>query len=280
MFLLYLGLVVPFDDGMPLLCLSWLPYALAAAGYCGDDLYQRFRHGEFRDTRAIAAERPEGLPENASAQDARAALARACARCASSPGARRPPTPPSVGGAPAAGSLLEPVLTPTLLEKCAVLAQRFPQPGPAQGTALVPPNFYDRTARPPNTFEGHPRPEGDDVLLLCYVVVARRDVHQRMQDVLGIDCDDSNFFLAIRGSMVMSIGGRGWAGGLQLEAQLGLPCGFFDQLFYRDVRRGSTGFWGVGVFDAKQVAGAVEIAEDETYVMPSSSFAGFSPYMR
>ena len=78
MFLLYLGLVVPFDDGMPLLCLSWLPYALAAAGYCGDDLYQRFRHGEFRDTRAIAAERPEGLPADASAQDARAALARAC----------------------------------------------------------------------------------------------------------------------------------------------------------------------------------------------------------
>ena len=74
--------------------------------------------------------------------------------------------------------------------------------------------------------------------------------------------------------------GRGWAGGLQLEAQLGLPCGFFDQLFYRGVRRGSTGFWGVGVFDAKQVAGAVEIAEDETYVMPSSSFAGFSPYRR
>ena len=95
MFLLYLGLVVPFDDGMPLLCLSWLPYALAAAGYCGDDLYQRFRHGEFRDTRAIAAERPEGLPADASAQDARAALARACVRCASSPGARRPATPPS-----------------------------------------------------------------------------------------------------------------------------------------------------------------------------------------
>ena len=272
MFLLYLGLVVPFDDGMPLLCLSWLPYALAAAGYCGDDLYQRFLHGEFRDTRAIAAERPEGLPENASAQDARAALA-ACARCASSLGARRPPTPPSVGGVPAAGSLLEPVLTPELLEKCAVLAQRFPQPGPAQGTALVPPNFYDRTARPPNTFEGHPRPEGDDVLLLCYVVAARRDVHQRMQDVLGIDCDDSNFFLVIRGSMVSS-------GGLQLEAQLGLPHRFFHDLFHKNVRRGGTGFWGVGVFDAEQVRGAVEIAEDETYVMPSSSFAGFSPYKR
>jgi len=276
-FLLYLGLVVPFDDGMPLLCLSWLPYALAAAGYCGDDLYQRFRHGEFRDTRAIAAERPEGLPADASAQDARAALARACARCALSLGARRPPTPPSVGGVPAAGSLLEPVLTPELLEKCAVLAQRFPQPGPAQGTALAPPNFYDRTARPPNTFEGDPRPEGDDVLLLCYVVVARRDVHQRMQEVLGIDCDDSNFFLVIRGARVM---GAKTSLGLQLEAQLGLPCGFFDRLLYRDVRRGSTGFWGVGVFDAKQVAGAVEIAEDETYVMPSSSFAGFSPYMR
>ena len=54
----------------------------------------------------------------------------------------------------------------------------------AQGTALAPPNFYDRTARPPNTFEGDPRPEGDDVLLLCYVVAARRDVHQRMQEVL------------------------------------------------------------------------------------------------
>ena len=39
MFLLYLGLVVPFDDGMPLLCLSWLPYALAAAGYAYRHVY-------------------------------------------------------------------------------------------------------------------------------------------------------------------------------------------------------------------------------------------------
>ena len=287
MFLLYLGLVVPFDDGMPLLCLSWLPYALAGAGYCGEDLYAKFRHDAFVDPRAIAAERPEAVALGAAPDQRRAALAAACGRCQGvTTGARRSATPASVGGAPAEGNALGEVLTTEVLQQCSTLAQQFPAPDFARDRTWVP-HFYDCTDLEPNTFDGVARPSEERVLLLAYVVVASRDVHEKMHHVLNIDRDDTNFLLAFWGARNMTSGlsnrsrtAASSSGGLELEAKLGLPCGFFDGLFYKHVRRGRAGFWGVGVFDDKQVRGAIEIAEFETYLMPSSSFAGYSPYRR